>query len=367
MHNITWQLRALLTKAFVALISVVLLIWTLLPLYHMLILSLTPIGAAFAGRLWPETLTFENYGIVLTQQDHYLSMFWRQLGNSLFVALTACLIVLVCSLMAAFAIARLRPRFGPAASQLALVSYFVPATFLAIPFYQVMASYHLLGSRAALILAVVTFAAPYAIWILQQNSDGLPYELDEAARIDGATTSQLFRLVYVPLMVPSIVAVGAFALMLAWNEYLYAFLLISDKSKITMPVVMGQFLNDDSPPWPLLMATGILYSLPPAVLYLLRDGSCARGFCRAGSRANRNESLRAADQAGNANICGRRCQPRPQTAELGLDGACRTWRSALLSRRSCLRRQRQPLCGRCLLRPHLEDWAGPERRDSRRV
>lgn len=99
----------------------------------------------------------------------------------------------------------------------------------------------------------------------------------EHGSIDGASTPQLFRLIYVPLMAPSIVAVGAFALMLAWNEYLYAFLLISDKSKITMPVVMGQFLNDDSPPWPLLMATGILYSLPPAVLYLL-----ARRFMRTG-------------------------------------------------------------------------------------
>ena len=127
MHNAGWVIRALLIKAFVALISVVLLIWTLLPLYHMLVLSLTPVGAAFAGRLWPETLTFENFGIVLTQRDHYLALFWQQLGNSLFVALAACLIVLVCSLMAAFAIARLRPRFGPSASRLALVAYFVSA------------------------------------------------------------------------------------------------------------------------------------------------------------------------------------------------------------------------------------------------
>jgi multiple sugar transport system permease protein len=271
------RIRTLLVKAGVGLACLLLLIWTLLPLYHMLILSLTPVGAGFAGRLWPDKLTFDNYRTVLTQDDHYLDMFWRQMGNSLFVAFAACLMVLVCGLMAGFAIARLRPRFGPTASRLALVSYFVPATFLAIPFYQVMISYHLIGSQWALILAVVTFATPYAIWVLQENSGTIPHELDEAARIDGATPLQLFRLVYVPLMVPTIVAVGAFALMLAWNEYLYAFLLMSDASKITMPVVMGQFLNDDSPPWPLLMATGILYSLPPAALFLV-----ARQFMRTG-------------------------------------------------------------------------------------
>ncbi len=271
------RVRAFLARAGIVLACVVLLVWTLLPIYHMLVLSLTPVGAAFAGRLWPEALTLENYGTVLAQKNHYLDLFWQQMGNSLLVAVAACLIVLLCSLMAAFAIARLRPRFGPTASRLALVSYFVPATFLAIPFYQVMITYRLLGSQWALILAAVTFATPYAIWVLQQNSDTVPYELDEAARIDGATPLQLFRLVYVPLLVPTIVAVGAFALMLAWNEYLYAFLLLSDERKITMPVVMGHFLNDDSPPWPLLMATGMLYSLPPAILYLV-----ARQFMRTG-------------------------------------------------------------------------------------
>lgn len=271
------RIKTIATKVVIVLASAVLLVWTLLPLYHMLILSLTPVGSAFAGRLWPDRLTLDNYRVVVTQDDHYLSMFWLQLGNSLLVALAACAMVLVCSLMAGFAIARLRPRFGPAASRLALVSYFVPATFLAIPFYQVMISYRLLGSQWALILAVVTFATPYAIWVLQQNSETVPYELDEAARIDGATPLQLFSLVYVPLMVPTIVAVGAFALMMAWNEYLYAFLLMSDKSKITMPVVMGTFLNDDSPPWPLLMATGMIYSLPPTLLYLV-----ARQFMRTG-------------------------------------------------------------------------------------
>ena len=78
---------------------------------------------------------------------------------------------------------------------------------------------------------MVTIASPYAIWVLKQASDKLPFELDEAARIDGASPLQLFRLVYLPLMTPSLVAVGTYALLLAWNEYLYAFLLLSKRRR----------------------------------------------------------------------------------------------------------------------------------------
>jgi multiple sugar transport system permease protein len=105
------------------------------------------------------------------------------------------------------------------------------------------------------------------IWVLKQASDKLPWELDEAARMDGATPLQLFRLVYLPLMVPSLVAVGTYALLLAWNEYLYAFLLLSNDRSVTLAVALGNFLSADDSPWELLMATGFIYALPPAAIY----------------------------------------------------------------------------------------------------
>jgi multiple sugar transport system permease protein len=114
---------------------------------------------------------------------------------------------------------------------------------------------------------MVTLASPYAIWVLKQASDKLPVELDEAAYMDGATPLQLFRLVYVPLMTPSIVAVGTYALLLAWNEYLFAFLLLSKDTDITLSVSLGNFLAADDSPWELLMATGLVYALPPAAIY----------------------------------------------------------------------------------------------------
>jgi len=130
-----------------------------------------------------------------------------------------------------------------------------------------MGNYGLLNSQWSLILAMVTIATPYSIWVLKQASDKLPYELDEAAVMDGATPLQLFRLVYIPLMMPSLVAVGTYALLLTWNEYLYAFLLLSKDTSITLGVALGNFLSADDSPWELLMTTGLLYALPPAAIY----------------------------------------------------------------------------------------------------
>jgi len=176
-------------------------------------------------------------------------------------------LTLLVATAAAFAISRLKVRGGRAVMNLALFTYFIPAAFLAVPMYKTMGTYGLLNNQWALILAMVTIAAPYSIWVLKQASDKLPYELDEAARIDGASPMQLFRLVYVPLMTPSLVAIGTYALLLAWNEYLYAFLLLSNDRQITLAVALGNFLAADDSPWELLMTVGLLYALPPAAIY----------------------------------------------------------------------------------------------------
>jgi len=168
---------------------------------------------------------------------------------------------------AAFAISRLKVKGGRAVMNLALLTYFIPAAFLAVPMYRTMGIYGLLNNEWALVLAMVTIATPYAIWVLKQASDNLPVELDEAAVMDGATAMQIFRLVYLPLMVPSLVAIGTYAVLLAWNEYLYAFLLLSNDQDITLPVALGNFIAADDSPWELLMTTGFIYALPPAAIY----------------------------------------------------------------------------------------------------
>ena len=261
------SMRAVAVEAKLLLIGIPVFIWTMLPIYHLFLFAISPKEDAFAGKLWPDHPTLNNFSIVFGQKHYFLSHFWLQLWNSTVIAVAVGALTLLIATAAAFAISRLRVKGGRLIMNLALFTYFIPAAFLAVPMYRTMGIYGLLNNHWALILAMVTIASPYAIWVLKQASDKLPVELDEAAMMDGATTLQLFRLVYVPLMMPSLVAVGTYALLLAWNEYLYAFLLLSKDTDITLPVALGNFLAADDSPWELLMTTGLIYALPPAAIY----------------------------------------------------------------------------------------------------
>jgi multiple sugar transport system permease protein len=254
-------------EAKLLLIGIPVFLWTIIPIYHLFLFSISPKESAFAGKLWPDHPTLRNFEIVFGQKHYYLSHFWLQLWNSLLIAVAVGALTLFIATAAAFAISRLRIAGGRVIMNLSLVTYFIPAAFLAVPMYKTMGVYGLLNNQWSLILAMVTIAAPYSIWVLKQASDKLPYELDEAAMVDGASPMQLFRLVYLPLMVPSMVAIGTYALLLAWNEYLYAFLLLSKDTDITLAVALGNFLAADDSPWELLMTTGLIYALPPAAIY----------------------------------------------------------------------------------------------------
>ncbi len=260
-------LKAVTTEAKLLLIGIPVFLWTVIPVYHMVLFAISSKDSATTGRIWPKEPTLQNFSIVFNRQHFYLDHFWLQLWNSLVIAMAVGFLTLVIATCAAFAISRLRVRGGRTVMNMALFTYFIPAAFLAVPMYKTMGNYGLLNNQWALILAMVTIASPYCIWVLKQASDKLPYELDEAARMDGATPMQLFRLVYLPLMVPSMVAVGTYSLLLAWNEYLYAFLLLSNDRSVTLAVALGNFLAADDSPWELLMATGLIYALPPAAIY----------------------------------------------------------------------------------------------------
>jgi multiple sugar transport system permease protein len=259
--------RAVSNEARLLLIGIPVLIWTLIPIYHLVLFSISAKDSATSGRLWPKDPTLQNFGIVFGQKHFYLNHFWLQMGNSVLIAVAVAAITLVVATAAAFAISRLKVPGGRTVMNLALFTYFIPAAFLAVPMYKTMGSYGLLNNQWALILAMVTIASPYGIWVLKQASDKLPWELDEAARIDGASPLQLFRLVYLPLMMPSLVAVGTYALLLAWNEYLFAFLLLSNDRSVPLSVALGNFLAADDSPWELLMTTGLIYAIPPAAIY----------------------------------------------------------------------------------------------------
>jgi multiple sugar transport system permease protein len=245
----------------------VILVWTLTPLYSMIIVALEHKEDVFSGLLWPVNPTFDAFWKVLTQGYWYVAHFWHEMGNSLYIGIATSALTLIIGTLSSFAIGRMRLRGAWMVSNAALLTYVIPMSFLAIPFYRVMQNYELADSLWAVILVEVTFATPYAIFIFQQYGSSIPMELDEAARIDGATPFQIYLRVYLPLMAPAMVAVGTYALLLAWNEYLYLYLLLSSQDNMTVPVALGRFLNSDEAPWNLMMATAAIYALPPIVIY----------------------------------------------------------------------------------------------------
>ncbi|MBI1773813.1 MAG: carbohydrate ABC transporter permease [Proteobacteria bacterium] len=246
----------------------------------MVMLSLTPVKDAVGTVLWPTHPTLDNYRTVINQDHFFLKNFWAQIANSFIVAIAVCALVLAIASLASFAVGRLRLWWGHHVSNAALLTYLIPAAFLAVPMYKTMYHYGMLDNQWALILSMVTFATPYAIWVLRQYAENIPFELDEAAKVDGATVPQIFLKVYLPLIVPALVAIGTYALLLSWNEYLYALLMLSTPTSVTLPVAVGYFLSSDDSPWALLMATSVIYALPPAALYY-----CVRRYMVSGLTA----------------------------------------------------------------------------------
>ncbi len=260
----------------------VLVIWSLTPIYNMVLIALSEHGAVFSGDIWPHNPSFESFVVVWTESFWYLARFWHQFGNSFFVGLMTMFLTLIIGSLASFTVGRMRLRNGWLLTNAALLTYVIPASFLAIPFYRIMQIYGLGNNVWAVIAAEVTFATPYAIFIFQQYGKSIPMELDESARIDGATPLQVYLRIYLPLMAPALVAVGTYALLLAWNEYLYQFLLLSSPDSMTVPVALAQFLNSDESPWNYMMATAIVYAVPPIVMYYAFRRYMAAGLTMGG-------------------------------------------------------------------------------------
>jgi multiple sugar transport system permease protein len=283
-HLPLWRYRAgrRMGKAGSILLGIVLIVWSLAPIYNMIVIALSAHDDIFAGTIWPENPTLNSFYVVVTEGFWYLDHFWHQFGNSFFVGLMTMIFTLLIGSLASFTVGRMRLRNGWMLTNAALMTYVIPASFLAIPFYRIMQIYGLTNHLWAVIAAITTFATPYAIFIFSQYGKSIPMELDESARIDGANPLQIYLYVYLPLMAPALVAVGTYALLLAWNEYLYNFLMLSTPDSMTVAVALAQFLNSDESPWNLMMATAIVYALPPMMLYYMFRRNMAAGLTMGG-------------------------------------------------------------------------------------
>jgi len=261
------RLRRALVEAGSVILGVVLLIWSLTPIYNMLLIALDPEEGEieFTGNLWPPEPSLDGFRDVVTQEARYLEDFWHQFGNSVYIGLLTMFLTVLIGSLASFAVSRMRLSRGSLLTNTALLTYVIPASFLIVPYYRIMHSYGLSNSLWAVIAAQVAFAIPFAILILQLYASLIPFELDDAARVDGASAIQVYLRIYLPLMTPALAVVAVYALLLAWNDYLYQAVLLPPQNT-TVSVIQGQLFADNDAPWNAMMAAVIIYVLPPMVL-----------------------------------------------------------------------------------------------------
>jgi multiple sugar transport system permease protein len=281
-------LGRLVTETGVVMLGIVVLIWTLIPVYTMLLIALDPEEGEveFSGNLWPPQPSLESFRVVLTQDARYLEHFWRQLGNSLYIGLSTMVLTVLIASLASFAVGRMRlGRSAPVTSaalltNASLLTYLIPASLLIFPFQRIMHTYGLSNDPWAVIAAQVTFATPFAMVILRSYARLIPIELDDAARVDGASSGQVYRRVYLPSMAPALALVATYALVLAWNDYVYQFALLASERHMTAAVMQAQLFDDADPPWNAMMAAAVIYALPPVVIFFVLRRTMVAGLTR---------------------------------------------------------------------------------------
>jgi multiple sugar transport system permease protein len=188
--------------------------------------------------------------------------------NTIVVSVASTFLSLAASVLAAYAIERLRFRGSRPVGLAIFLAYLVPPSILFIPLAAMVFKLGLFDTRWALILTYPTFLIPFCTWLLMGYFRTIPYELEECALIDGATRWQVLTRIMLPLAVPGLISAGIFAFTLSWNEFIYALTFVSSSEVKTVPVgVVTELVEGDVYHWGALMAGALLGSLPVAVLY----------------------------------------------------------------------------------------------------
>src|SRR5947207_6131863 len=190
------------------------------------------------------------------------------LWNTLLVSVVSTFLSIVCSVLAAYSIERLRFRGSRYVGMGIFLAYLVPPSILFIPLAAMVYKLNLFDTRLALILTYPTFLIPFCTWLLMGYFKSIPYELEECALIDGANRWQILVRIILPLAVPGLISAGIFAFTLSWNEFIYALTFISSSEVKTVPVgVVTELVEGDVYHWGSLMAGALFGSLPVAALY----------------------------------------------------------------------------------------------------
>ena len=214
--------------------------------------------------LVPLSVTFDNF-VSAWEKPGFLT----HLTNSLIVTVGAVLLALIAGVLAAFPLARLRFRGRKGFLLLVLIAQMAPMEALFIPMFLLMQDAGLLNKLPSLLLVYFAITLPFTVWTLRGFVQGIPYELEEAAMVDGCGRFGAFRRVVLPLLGPGLVATSVFAFITAWNEFLYALVFMRDKDKQTLPVWLSTFRTVFGTDWGGIMAASVLYALPALVFFLL--------------------------------------------------------------------------------------------------
>ena len=190
------------------------------------------------------------------------------LWNTMLVAVVSTFLSLVCSVLAAYAIERLRFRGSRYVGMSVFFAYLVPPSILFIPLAKVVFELGLFDTRLALILTYPTFLIPFCTWLLMGYFKSIPFELEECALIDGASRWQILMKIVLPLAIPGLISAFIFCFTLCWNEFIYALTFLSTTAHKTVPVaIVNEFVDGDIYRWGSLMAGALAGSLPLVVLY----------------------------------------------------------------------------------------------------
>jgi multiple sugar transport system permease protein len=239
----------------------------LFPFYWMAITAIKPNGELYNYKVnnpfWVKSPTLENINRLLFQTDYP-----QWLLTTMTVATVATALSLFASVLAAYAIQRLKFKGSQYVGLAIYLAYLVPPSILFIPLATLIFQFGLFDSQWALILTYPTFLIPFCTWLLIGYFKSIPFELEECAMIDGATRLQTLWMITLPLAMPGLISAGIFAFTLSWNEFIYALAFIQSAEKKTVPVaVLTQLVEGDVYHWGSLMAGALLGSIPVALLY----------------------------------------------------------------------------------------------------
>ena len=244
-------------------ILVVLGIFILFPLYWMLNLSFRSQSSLYTRfTLLPLDLNLQNYRLAI-ENDFFLT----SLRNTVIICFSSTLIAILFSLMAAYSLTILKYKGRDTLGKIIIVAFLTPGAILFIPMAVIVANINLSNTLKGLVLVYLSFLVPLGTYLLIGFFKSIPVELEEAARIDGASRLQALILILLPLIAPGLVSVGILTFTGAYNELLYALVINTDPDVRTLPVTIVWLTNSEESPWGLMMACSAIAALPIMILY----------------------------------------------------------------------------------------------------